>query len=139
MRRKLCVGWLVQSNDFNLASVRYRCHHMAAGLRAHGVESRVTGDPNALARALDEFDAVVIVKRLDEGARKLAIDTRSRRKAVILDLCDDIISGRYRPDGSPGNLAALGAMAPFLSCVVATGPMLAARLKQVLPSGVPVC
>jgi glycosyltransferase involved in cell wall biosynthesis len=77
-----------------MASVRYRCLHMAVALGDLGVENHFFLQPSRIAACADELDALIVFKRLDVMVIAAVATFRQKGKPVFLDLCDDLISSR---------------------------------------------
>jgi hypothetical protein len=64
-RRPFHIGWFTPNREVNSASTRYRCFHMARALQDLGVRHSIFTDAGAIAGAMEQLDAVVIVKTSD--------------------------------------------------------------------------
>lgn len=124
------LGWYVQTRKLDVASIRFRCFHMAAALHDAGITSLVFDDPAAIIRAIPEFDAIIIVKRMDSSIIDVAAAAKDRRKAVLIDLCDDVLAAEYRPSARELNRAVFRGVLPLVDAVITTGPAMTERLRR---------
>ena len=124
------LGWYVQSRNLDVASVRFRCFHMAAALAGKDVASLVFDDPSTLIQAIPDLDAVIIVKRMDSSILDVAAAANDSRKAVLIDFCDDVLAAEYRPNARDLYRAVFRGVLPLVDAIVTTGPGMTARLKE---------
>ncbi|RYG37488.1 MAG: hypothetical protein EON93_03535 [Burkholderiales bacterium] len=124
------LGWYVQVRKLDVASVRFRCLHMAAALQGSGVESVILDDAASMLAALPELDAVILVKRMDTSIIDIASAAKDNRKAVLMDFCDDVLAAEYRANARELNRAVFRGVLPLLDAIVTTGPGMTARLRE---------
>lgn len=122
------IAWLVASNDYSVASARYRAIYPSLALKDRGYVSRVFWKPQQLLSSLDQFDAVIVVKRLDPALIDIVASATDQGKLVFLDLCDNILARDYRNTLHSRNQMVFGAIAPYLSGIVTTGIALASQI-----------
>ncbi|MEM6554344.1 MAG: hypothetical protein AAF642_00605 [Pseudomonadota bacterium] len=122
------IAWLVASNDYNVASARYRAIYPSLALKDRGYVNRIFWKPQQLLSALDQFDAVIVVKRLDPALIDIVASATEQGKLVFLDLCDNILSRDYRNTLHARNQMVFEAIAPHLSGIVTTGTALASQI-----------
>lgn len=124
------LGWYVQARKLDVASVRFRCLHMAAALQSSGVESVILDDAASMLAVLPELDAVILVKRVDASIIDIASAAKDSRKAVVMDFCDDVLAAEYRASALELNRAVFRGVLPLLDAIVTTGPGMTARLRE---------
>ena len=78
--RPLRIGWLLTTNKIQSASVRYRCYHMARVLAQSGIDSSYFVDPDALADALPDLDAMIRAAGVDSASPFLFIGILSSQR-----------------------------------------------------------
>ncbi|WP_372616781.1 glycosyltransferase [Falsiroseomonas sp.] len=134
--RKLAIGIKVAALRPDMASVWYRGLYPAVHLHALGHRVEVF-DAIATAAQLRRFDLVILVKPTTLDDLGFANAARDQGVPVVLDLCDDVFIPGY--GGSRGKEAAVcRAVAGIAAAVVTTGPVLAAKLRAMVPAGTPV-
>lgn len=126
------IAWLVNSAQYDQASVRYRCAHPAAQLQLRAWRNTVWTDSRKLLERLDGVDAVVIVKRIEPDIVALTTRCAELGKRVFIDLCDDVVS----PDGRSAQRllpqAVLRAVAPLVEAFFCPTPAMQKRLHGYL-------
>jgi hypothetical protein len=132
------IGWFSQTRRVSVASMRYRCWHMAWALSRMGLESRVYTKAEELRRELADLDAVVIVKRLDTQAEAVAAAAARMGKPVFLDLCDDLLGVAYKSSQRDVLWTTFEGMAPNLRAITTPSPALAERLRCDTQTAVPI-
>lgn len=93
-QRRLQLGWFGPDFNVAMASVRYRCLHMAAALVDLGVDNHFFLQPSRIAACVDELDALIVFKRLDVMVIAAVASFRQKGKPVFLDFCDDLLNPR---------------------------------------------
>ena len=126
----LRIGWFTQTRRIEVASMRYRCWHMAWALQRLGFESRIYTKAAALEAELPELDAVVVVKRLDEPAERIVGAVKAAGKPVFLDLCDDLMSAEYKSEKRELHRSVFKVIGPQLDVLTTTTPSMAKRLRN---------
>ncbi|MCW2411755.1 MULTISPECIES: glycosyltransferase [unclassified Sphingobium] len=130
--RKLRVGWYIKDSDANSASARYRCFHFARVLEGE-FENIFISNFKDMKSGINELDAVIIVKRLDQSTIELAALARLAQKPIFLDLCDDVAHPLHSAQKAPyASLTSLVALAPVLSGIVTPSAEMAERLQGYL-------
>lgn len=124
------VGWFAQSRKVDVASVRYRCFHMAWALHRLGVSSAVFSDARVLLGELSELDALVVVKRMDTPVIDIVTAAADFGKPVFLDICDDMLSLEYRRQARQLHRAVFRAVLPLIEAIVTTGPAMSERIRS---------
>lgn len=122
------VAWLIASNDEKIASIRYRALYPNAGLKELGYKTKTFWKTRQLYSKLSDFDAIIIVKRLDPELLDLISLAKETGKKVYLDLCDNIISRDYRNSLHSRNRMVFRAISPLLDGIVVTGSVLADQI-----------
>ncbi|HEV7265844.1 MAG TPA: hypothetical protein VGN83_13130 [Falsiroseomonas sp.] len=134
--RKLVIGIKVAALRPDMASVWYRGLYPAVHLRALGHRVDVF-DAIATAAQLRRFDMVILVKPMTLADLGFANAARDQGVPIVLDLCDDVfITGYGSRHGK--ETAVCRAVAGMAAAVVTTGPVLAAKLRAMVPAGTPV-
>ncbi|MFN7166892.1 MAG: glycosyltransferase [Pannonibacter sp.] len=124
------VAWISSSTDFGIASLRYRMVYPAAFLQKLGWDNVITVSPDSLIKRLHEFDAIVIVKRLDPSIIRIVSEANDAGVPILLDMCDDILDQDYRATGHELFRIVFDAIAPRLSAIVTTGSFLKRRFEH---------
>ena len=123
------VAWLGSSLDLNIASVRYRLIYPAAMLNKRGLDCHISSSSGELSKSIAQFDALVIVKRLDPGIIQLVSEAYDHGVPVILDFCDDVLDQDYRPRSHEMFRMVFDAISSRVSAIVTTGEHLKTRFK----------
>jgi hypothetical protein len=132
--RKLVIGVKVAALDPTLASAWYRGLYPAVRLRALGHRVEVFDRTPADLRS---FDVLVLVKPTHLTDLACATEAHNQGVPLVIDLCDDVFVAGY---GSKNGREALvcSTVAGICAAAVTTGPVLAARLRGMVPVGAPV-
>jgi hypothetical protein len=134
--RRLAIGIKVAALVPSMASVWYRGLYPAVRLRALGHAVEVF-DQAVTGQELRRFDVVVLVKPTTLADLGFANAARDQGVPVVLDLCDDVFLPGY--GGNRGKEASVcRAVAGISAAVVTTGPVLTAKLRDMVPAGTPV-
>lgn len=128
--RRQNVAWLGNSLDMNIASVRYRLVYPAAMLEKNGWTCKIFDSPKELSKSIENFDALVIVKRLDPSIIQLICDANDNQIPVVLDLCDDVLDQDYRAKSHEMFRVVFDAIASRISAIVTTGEYLKKRFEK---------
>ncbi|MBS8262803.1 glycosyltransferase [Roseibium polysiphoniae] len=128
--KKLKIGWFIQNVNILSASARYRCFYPAIALSEKSFESVFFTREGEVIKALDDLDALVVVKRIDFATLSVVSEAYRLGKPVYLDICDDILAPGYRARPGPWRLAVFCACIPYLNALVVPSPMMANRLKE---------
>jgi hypothetical protein len=132
----MTLGFKVQSLSRSIDSVWYRALYPALQLRRMGNAIRLfeSTPPSALIASLD---ALIIVKPINLADLKVALLAHQAGIPIVVDLCDDVFvpsCGQCR--GLEQALCT--AVLNLASAAVTTGPILAAKLRELVQRNVPV-
>ncbi len=131
------IGWKPKSDDYNVASVRYRCLIPMKILRKRGVDIELFDINN-----LNKYEKVIFSKCYSKSDQKIAKIVQDRGGKVILDICDNHL---YNPFGLERYEQAgqdLMSMITLADRIVCSTEMLAKEIAQqsgvvTMPSVVP--
>ncbi len=129
------VAWLGSSLDLSIASVRYRLIYPAALLEKGGWQCDIFDSARALIKTIQDYDTIVIVKRLDASLIPLVSEANDRGVSVILDFCDDVLDQDYRARSHELFRMVFDAISPRVSAIVTTGDHLKRRFEKYGYSG----
>lgn len=124
------IAWLGSSLDFNIASIRYRLIYPAAMLEKNGRQCDIFDSTSALIKAIEDYDTIVIVKRLDASLIPLVSEANDRGISVVLDFCDDVLDQDYRAKSHELFRMVFDAISPRVSAIVTTGEFLKRRFEK---------
>jgi glycosyltransferase involved in cell wall biosynthesis len=125
-RRK--IAWLLKSVDVTSASTRYRCYHFATALSAE-YDSEYFASTYDLQDRIREFDAIIVVKRVDKTLASLAAQAAMFKIPLFLDFCDDMLAPTYVKNAYGVNLVRFMGLVPFIAGVTAPSAEMADRIK----------
>lgn len=123
------VGWLIKSIEVDSASIRYRCLHFTRVL-APQFESRFFTSTFDLLKDVQDLDAIVIVKRIDQTIPELVAKARLYEVPVFIDFCDDMLAPGYVKNEFGVNLLRFLGIAPFLAGVTVPSAEMAQRIQS---------
>ncbi|MDF2493967.1 hypothetical protein [Sphingomonas sp.] len=123
-------GWHADSYDTSLASIRYRLLMPLAALRGEGVPIEQFDS----ARDPASYDAVIFSKSHSAGAVAAAQALRAAGRAVVLDLCDNLIAAHAARHVSDARLARFRAMLDAATHLTFSTAMLAEQIGAAVPS-----
>lgn len=124
------VAWLLPNRDVNSASTRYRCLHFARVWHDFNVQQRFFTDAEDLAKEVKGHDAIIIVKRLDPPVLKVVAQARAHKKAIFLDICDDILSERNRNNVGGVHRMVFAGIARYLDGVITPSVALSSQMQR---------
>jgi glycosyltransferase involved in cell wall biosynthesis len=127
--KKFRIAWLLKSLNVDSASIRYRCYHFARAL-AGEFESEYFTRASELGDRITQFDAVIIVKRIDKDVPSLVAKARFCHIPVFLDLCDDMLAPGYVKNEFGINLVRFLGIAPMLAAVIVPSAEMADRIES---------
>lgn len=124
---RVCIAWVVDSIDYDIASFRYRSLIPSYALAAAGIESIfVTADHVSISDA----DIFVFIKAFGQEHLELANALHHAGRPYILDLCDNIFGSKYASKRHAGDPRNFMQMARFASAIVVTCDALADIVGQ---------
>lgn len=124
------VAWLGNSLDMNIASIRYRLIYPAAMLEKKGWTCEIFDSPKELSKSITNFDALIIVKRLDPSIIQLISDANDQQIPIVLDFCDDVLDQDYRAKSHEMFRMVFDAVSTRISAIVTTGEYLKRRFEK---------
>src|ERR1700760_4963768 len=131
----MLVGWIVQSPGARIASTRYRALYPAVALERLGHQSRIYTNSLQAYDDLQDLDAIVFVKRLDEGALRLVDAAAIQGKGIFVDLCDNTVIIEYERRPSQLQRLWLGAASAMVDAVVVTTEAMTKAVSPAFFSG----
>lgn len=123
------IGWLIKSVEVDSASIRYRCFHFSRVL-APQFESRYFTSSSDLLKDVQDLDAIIIIKRIDQTIPELVAKARLFEVPVFIDFCDDMLAPGYVKNEFGVNLVRFLGIAPFLAGVTVPSAEMAERVQS---------
>lgn len=123
------IGWLIKSIDVDSASIRYRCFHFSRVLVPH-FESQYFTSTSDLFKEVQNLDAIVIIKRIDQTIPDLVAKARIYEVPVFIDFCDDVLAEEYVKNDYGVHLVRFLGIAPFLAGVTVPSAEMAERIQS---------
>ena len=130
------IGWCVSSLSADVASVRYRALIPMFALDQVGHRNLVF--THAAPPSLDDMDAIVFVKHFQPECYRLAQEARRKGKAVVLDLCDNILIDAYGKHKRTRPADLFLSMATQADAIVVTTEPLAEVVRRHVGEAVPI-
>jgi hypothetical protein len=86
------IGWKPKYNDFNVASVRYRCLKPLAELQKRGFQIELFDEKQP-----NKYSGVIFSKLYDQKNYDLAANLKKKNRTIVFDICDNHL---YNPYGT---------------------------------------
>lgn len=129
--------WKVQSENLNIASLRYRCLIPVKYLKDKKYKSLIVSNEDKIDFYL-KIEAIIFIKSFTKQDLKLAQIARQKNIPIILDICDNIFAEGYAAHSKSNPANFFKEMAKIADAIVTTGTALKSCIKSCIDSSIPI-